>query len=426
MKNLFKAIFIALLLIIPFITRGAEPINAYLFYGQDCPHCAKEEEFLESLKVKYPELEIKKFEIYYNKDNAILMQNIAQSLNISINGVPFLFIGDQYFVGYSENITSIEIENKINSCLNNGCPDVVGMILYPQETEDPKNSPESPVPTETIINFPEENGDNPNQTDINNGENISNQETEKINLPFFGEINIKNFSLPALTIIIGFLDGFNPCAMWTLLFLISLLLGMENKKKMWILGVAFIVASAGVYFLFMSAWLNLILFLGFVVWLRIIIGTVALGSGAYGIKEFFFNKNIAGCKVTQGDKKQKVFERLKKVINQNSFWLSLGGIIILAFIVNLIEIICSAGLPAVYAQILALNNLSTWQYYLYILLYILFFMLDDLFVFFVTMITLQMTGITTKYSRYSRLVGGILMLIIGLLLIFKPSWLMFG
>lgn len=94
--------------------------------------------------------------------------------------------------------------------------------------------------------------------------------------------------------------------------------------------------------------------------------------------------------------------------------------------VNLVELVCSAGLPAIYTQILALNNLPVWQYYLYILLYILFFMLDDLFVFFVAMITLQMTGITTKYSKYSRLVGGFLMLIIGLLLILKPEWLMFG
>jgi len=244
-------------------------------------------------------------------------------------------------------------------------------------------------------------------------------------LPLLGEINAVSFSLPLLTIVMGALDGFNPCAMWTLLFLISLLLGMQDRKRMWILGVAFIFTSALVYFLFMSAWLNLILFLGLVVGVRIIIGGLALLGGGYNLKEFLFNR-AGGCRVAGDEKRQKVFQKIKIIIGQHSFWLALGGIILLAFAINLVELICSAGLPAVYAQVLALNKLTSWQYYLYILLYILFFMLDALFVFFVAMITLQMTGITTKYTKYSRLIGGLLMLLIGLLLIFKPAWLMFG
>jgi len=96
------------------------------------------------------------------------------------------------------------------------------------------------------------------------------------------------------------------------------------------------------------------------------------------------------------------------------------------FLVNLVELICSAGLPAVFTQVLALNELAKWQYYLYILLYIFFFMLDDLFVFSFAMITLQMTGITTKYVKYTRLIGGIILAIIGILILFRPDLLMFG
>jgi hypothetical protein len=98
----------------------------------------------------------------------------------------------------------------------------------------------------------------------------------------------------------------------------------------------------------------------------------------------------------------------------------------LAFTVNLVELVCSAGLPAIYTQVLALTDLPQWQYYAYLALYILIFMLDDLFVFGVAMMTLKATGVQTKYARYSRLIGGILMLIIGALLLFKPEWLMFG
>ena len=125
-------------------------------------------------------------------------------------------------------------------------------------------------------------------------------------------------------------------------------------------------------------------------------------------------------------KKQKTMDKLKGYVGHSSFWLALFGIMALAFMVNLIELFCSAGFPAVYTQVLAMNNLPTWQYYSYILLYIFFFMLDDLIVFFVAMFTLQTTGLTTKYTRASRLIGGILMLIIGILMIIKPAWLMFG
>ena len=126
------------------------------------------------------------------------------------------------------------------------------------------------------------------------------------------------------------------------------------------------------------------------------------------------------------ERRLKVFERLGSITSNISFVLALLGTIGLAFAVNLVELICTAGLPAVFTQILVFNSLPTVQYYFYILLYILFFMIDDLFVFIVAMITLQMTGVTTKYVKYSRLVGGLLMLIIGVLMILKPEVLMFG
>lgn len=231
--------------------------------------------------------------------------------------------------------------------------------------------------------------------------------------------------LPLLTFVVAFLDGFNPCAMWTLLFLISLLLGMKDRKRMWALGIAFIVSSALVYFLFLSAWLNLFLFLGLVVWVRLLIGLVALGAGGYYLRDYWVNKK-AGCNVMANEKRQKILENLRRITQKRRFILALGGIILLAIAVNMIELVCSAGLPAIYTKILSLSGLSTWQYYLYLLFYTLIFMLDDLFIFFTAMITLQAVGIQSKYSRFSHLIGGVLMFVIGLLLLFKPEWLMFG
>ena len=375
----------------------------YLFWGEGCPHCANEKVFLETVKTEYPNVVVHDFELYYHPENVELVQYVAQKLGIQVNSVPLLIIGDKPISGFSETITPDEITNRITYCTEHVCPDSIApLITSPAEAEE--NAP--PVSEET-------NDKNTPDTPVG------------IDLPIFGSIDPSTFSLPVLTVILGALDGFNPCAMWTLLFLISMLIGMNDKKRMWLLGSAFILASAFVYFLFMAAWLNLVLFLGFIIWVRIAIGLVAIGGGAYNLREFFTNKANT-CKVTASDKQQKTFDKIKAVVQKDSFYLALGGIILLAFAVNLVELICSAGLPAVYTQVLALSNLSTWQYYAYILFYVFIFMLDDLIVFFIAMFTLQVTGITAKYTRASHLIGGVLMLVIGVLLIIAPQVLMFG
>lgn len=151
-----------------------------------------------------------------------------------------------------------------------------------------------------------------------------------------------------------------------------MLIGMGNRKRMWTIGTTFIVASALVYFIFMSAWLNLIIFLGFVAIIRIIIGLLALVGGGYNLKKSFLQKKMR-LVVTNEKQKEKIIDKLKKVTKEKNLFLALLGVIILAFMVNLVELVCSAGLPALFAQVLSMNNLSQAGYYGYILLYILLY-----------------------------------------------------
>lgn len=386
------------------ITGSTSPkVDLYLFLGDGCPHCAQEEIFLKSMESKYPDLRIQRFEVWEHQNNARLMLEVAKKLQTNIGGVPFTVVGDKSFVGFDESYTAPQIEARIQECLTTTCPNSVAAI-----------APEIKIP-ETL------NKDRKNEAI----QEEMPQAVGKIDAGLFGEIDMAKFSLPVLTIIIGALDGFNPCAMWTLVFLISLLIGMQNRKRMWILGSSFIVASAAVYLLFMVAWLNIFLFIGVVAWVKILIGLVALLGAWYSLKDFYKNKDAA-CEVGDVEKKKRTMDKLKGYVSHQNFWLALFGIMALAFMVNLIELLCSAGFPAVYTQVLAMNNMIGWQYYAYILLYIFFFMLDDLIIFFIAMFTLQATGLTTRYTRASRLIGGILMLVIGLLMIFKPSVLMFG
>lgn len=400
-------------------TYAAEDLSIYLFWGNGCPHCAKEKEYLAEVLPDFPNVTLKTYQIYGDQANINLMQAASTKLNANASGVPFLIIGDQDFIGYAEGTTDVAIKERLEYCTNNSCPDSIATIVSSGEAVVEPESATEIIEDEKIID-----SSDITETESNN-ETIKSEEI--IDLPFLGKINALDFSLPLLAIIIGVLDGFNPCAMWTLMFLISLLLGMKSRRRMWALGVTFIVASASVYFLFMAAWLQLILFLGFVVWIRTIIGLLAVIGGGYNLFDYFRNRNKeTGCKVTGSEKRQLVFAKMKKIAHQNSLWLALGGIVLLAFAVNLVELVCSAGFPAIFTQVLSLSNLSTIQYYSYILLYILFFMIDDIIIFAIAMFTLKATGISTKYGKLSKVIGGALMIIIGLLLVFKPELLMFG
>ena len=372
-----------------------KPVTVYLFWTIGCPHCLHEKEFLTALERRDKAIQVVALEVSASRENLELFQKVGKLLQADISGVPVTVIGNQYVVGWQdESTTGRAIEAAIGEVRTRAAPDVVAALLTAPSPTPPHRADKPAIP-------------------------------ETLTLPVFGQVNLKYLSLGAITVIIGALDGFNPCAMWVLVFLINLLLGMEDRRKMWILGSAFIIASGTVYFLFMTAWLNILIFLGFIFWIRIIIGLVALLAAGYNLKEYW--TDVSGtCTLSQGARRQRTMDRLKAVISYRKFWLALGGIVLLAFLVNLVELICSAGFPVVYLQILSLTPMPFWQYYLYLLLYIVIFMLDDIIVFVVAMITLQMMGVTTRYKRFSNLIGGVLMLLIGVLLLFKPEWLMFG
>lgn len=389
MKKIKSYIFaiLAVVLFLPFGAKAQEQKTIEFFWAEGCPHCQDERVFLDEYLSGKPEITLKSYEVSKDKEGRERLSEIGKKLGADISGVPFTVVGNQYVSGFLKGTT----ENKIKAMIENP-----GQSIQANDAV-------------CALDVPCEDGES----------------SVKFTLPYFGTLDSANFSLPALSVILGFVDGFNPCAMWVLIFLISVLLGMNDRKRMWLLGSVFIFASSLVYFLFMAAWLNFFLFIGLVAAVRIVIGLLSLGVGAYNLKEFATEKE-AVCKVTKSDKRRKIFDRIKDVIHKRSLILAMLGIIALAFAVNLVELICSAGLPAIYTQILTLSDLPTWKYYAYILVYIFFFMLDDLVVFFIAMKTLQLTGLTTKYTRASKLIGGIIMLILGILLLLKPQWLMFG
>lgn len=395
--KLFKILFI-ITLFFPIVIFGkAKELNIYLFYGDKCPHCAELEKFLEQYLDDNKNVILNKYEVWSNKENQEKYKEVQKILNDYSNGVPYLIIGNNVITGYDSEITPERIKNTITYYSNFDYKDKVGIYLG-TTTEEEENL--------------KEDGKKYEDTDVN--------------IPILGKKKSKEVPILLSTILIGLVDGFNPCAMWILIFLISMLLGMKNVKRKWALGITFLLSSALVYFLFLISWLNLAVFLNNIILIRMGISIIAVFFGILTILKFFFVKEDDGCEVVDKSGRKKIINSIKKIIKEKSFILALFGIVVLAASVNVIELLCSLGLPVMFTQILTINEVSKTAQIIYSLIYVFFFLIDDIVIFTIAMKTLEIKAISNKFGKYSHLIGGIIMLIIGFLMIYKPEWLMFN
>ena len=373
-------------------------VNLYLFYSKTCPHCEEEIKMLDSIKDDYKNLRIYKYELSED-NNSEIFKNVATLFDLNVSGVPFTIIGEKTFIGYGEN-SKKTIIGCIEYYSKHGYVDKVGQYLNKE------------LPTYDI-----------SDDDTSIDEYLEDYGNYSFNIPIIGEVNTKTLTIPMIAVVMGFIDGFNPCAMWILLFLITMLISMKDRKKMWILGSTFLITSSLIYFLIMLAWLNVAVLITKVNIIRSVIGFIAIIGGLYNIITTF-KTSENGCNATDKKDRKKIMERIKKFTSEKSIWLSLIGVIALAISVNLIELACSAGLPVMFTQILVINDLSKIEYFIYIMVYIFFFLIDDLLIFIIAVSTMKVSGISVKYGKISKIVGGIILLLIGILLLLKPEWLM--
>src|SRR3989344_2807011 len=245
-----------------------------------------------------------------------------------------------------------------------------------------------------------------------------------VTVPFLGPIDAKQLSLPTLSVVLGFIDGFNPCAMWVLVTFLIVLAQVGSRRKMWEVAGLFIVAEAIMYYLILNVWFTAWDFVGLDNIVTPLVGLVAVGGGIFFLYEWY--KTRGTCKVINPEQRSKISQRIKALVSSPLTLLTAAGIVVLAFSVNVIEFACSIGIPQAFTKIIELNEAGFWQTQFYMALYILFYMVDDFIVFAIALYSFEKIGVTSKYSNWSSLIGGILMIALGLILIFKRQWLIFG
>lgn len=348
----------------------AQPCTALeVFHREGCPHCGRALAFLADLQRRQPWLSITEVEVDHSREALERFLAVNRRFGIEHPGVPSFLVCDRFLVGFDDALTTgAQIEALLGQ-----------------------------APGVTV-------------------------EDGSVATRWFGTLDVAQLGLPLFTVAIGLIDGFNPCAMWVLLFLLSLLVNLRDRRRILLIAGTFVLVSGAVYFAFMAAWLNLFLVIGFSRALQVAVGALAITIGFVHLKDFFAPGRGVSLSIP-ASAKPGIYARVRRVIYAQNTGAALIAVTVVAVMVNMIELLCTAGLPAVYTQILTGRHLEPVAYYGYLLLYNLAYVFDDALMVGIVVYTMSRHKLDQGQGRWLKLLSGATIVLLGLLLLFAPQWL---
>lgn len=371
-----RAIVTGLVIVVVFsIAAAAEP-DIEMFTREGCPYCAAALDYLEQLGREQPDLRIEVRDVQANPQALERLVALGRQHGVEQLGVPAFHVRGRLVIGFAG-------------------PETTGSEL------------------QALLATPVSGAGAPGR---------ARGADETVEVPFLGRVSVGELGLPAFTIVLGLLDGFNPCAMWVLLFVLSLLVNLHDRVKMAVIGGTFVLVSGIVYFAFMAAWLNLFLLVGVSRVAEVVLGLIAAVIGVLNLKDVMAAGRGPSLAIP-ASARPAIYARVRAVVTAEHTGAALGGVIVLAVLVNVVELLCTAGFPAVYTRILTLRELPAWQYYGYLALYNVAYVLDDGLMLTLAVVTLTRRKLQERAGRWLKLVSGGVMLGLGVVLIARPAWL---
>lgn len=387
------------------ISFSVEKVKIEYFGRKDCKNCVNLKKFLSELSVERKDFEIIEYKIDENDSDKEFFNKTAEKLKL-VKGTPIIYINERIIQGYNT-------------------PNTTGKEII-KEIENGKKKENILTLTEFLEkgNFTNVGKDGA-ICEVNGVCEVPKSDKEVIvNIPFINQsVNLTNYSLPLMAIILGTIDGFNPCAMWVLILFLTALIAVGNRVQMGRVAGLFIMAEAVMYYLILTAWLYTWDFVGLDKWVTPIVGIIGIAGGIFFIRNYFKAGDTLECEVTDFKKRAEISKKIKDIANKPFTLITALGIIGLALSVNVIEFACSVGIPQTFTKILQINDISFVQRQLYTFIYIIGYMIDDFIVFGLALLSVNKLQLTTKYLKWMNLFGGILMIVLGLIMIFKPTWL---
>lgn len=370
-----------------------------VFERADCKHCQDEMAFLEALEKEMPDLRITYYDVYTQEGEA-LWKELTELEGIP-KVTPITLIGGTILQGFDHaDTTGVMMESLI---------------------ENARGEPQYSF--RDYIDMGGGNAETIESSSCADGETCDPNHYEPliVKIPLMGVTDVKRFSIPTLSLILGVIDGFNPCAMWVLVTFLIVLVQIGDRKRMIQVAGLFILAEAVMYFLILNVWFGLWDFIGLNNIVTPIVGILALGGGVFFLYEGIMTDGT--CNVTNLKQRGRIRSKINGLVEAELTLLTIAGIVGLALSVNIIEFACSVGIPQAFTKILELNALTFLERMGAMLIYIFGYMVDDFLVFGIALYSIEKIGITHKYSRLTNVIGGLLMLVLGAILIINPELL---
>jgi glutaredoxin len=378
---------------------SADPVVVYMLGRDDCGFCKQQVEWMNEEGIQYEYLNIITDDVASQLFDEITAKHDASKVT------PLTIVGERAILGFNgPDTTGASIRSAIVAAADTD-------VRTPQQHLDR-------APAQDVIV-------GGGCTDLICDAGVDGAPVGYVfDLPFVGIVDLKSFSLFSLSLLLGVIDGFNPCAMWVLVTFLALLSQAGSRRKMVMLAGIFIVAQGIMYNLILNVWYKTWDFVALDQYVTPAVGFLALGGGAFFLWRWYKtrNQNQLVCDITGIETQSKTVNKFKEIVSRPVTIASILAILLIAFSVNVIEFACSIGIPQAYTKILELNNLAFLERQWYILVFSLGYMFDDVVVFGLAIwgySKLQAHG--AKYAQLSLLIGGVLMALLGALLVFAPA-----
>jgi len=365
---------------------GNPQIHLYFFWSKKCPHCLMAKPYVELLAEENDWLILHSLEVTEFPENAMQYRQMSSYLLQKARSVPAFLFCETMLVGYDMGGTMAEaLEKDLHTCHQ----DILagGTLKAFREAQLLEDASQVSIP-----------------------------------IPFLGTLELRDFSLPMMTIIIAGLDAFNPCAFFVLLFLLSMMVHAQSRLRIVMVGGVFVFISGLMYFLFMAAWLNVFLLIGQLTWITMGAGLVAITISLVNIKDYFWFKQGVSLSIPDAAK-PGLFQRMRGLLERRSIVAMMAGAVTLAIFANLYEFLCTAGFPMVFTRILTLEEIPVSDYYLYLLLYNFIYIIPLATIVAIFAITLGKRKLQEHEGRVMKLLSGLMMLLLGSVLLFAPQLL---
>jgi hypothetical protein len=417
---------------------GEAQLHLYFFWSKTCPHCQEARPFVEALPGELPWLQLHSLELTEHPENAQQYAAMAMSLGQEAMYVPAFFFCNYMATGYgTADTTGKALVDALTACraeaqqrLDAEVAPAVGPVAA---TAEPASAPAGsreegvPAPLAATDNAAANAAGSaarapvlaagPAVPDLS-----ADTEAPEVNIPFVGSISAASLSLPVFTAVLAGLDAFNPCAFFVLLFLLSLMVHARDRRRMLLIGGIFVFFSGLIYFVFMSAWLNVFLWVGELKTITLVAGLVAIGIALINIKDYFWYKQGVSLSIPESAK-PGLYQRTRSIIQAGSLPAMVASTALLAIAANSYELLCTAGFPMVYTRVLTLSDLAPGAYYGYLAAYNIIYVLPLLAIVGIFSAKFGSRKLTEQEGRVLKLLSGTMMLLLGAVLVFAPELL---